>query len=43
VTIDDRAPAEDILSRVRHIVNDDFGIHHSTIQVEQVVCKDSCH
>jgi cobalt-zinc-cadmium efflux system protein len=43
VTIDDRAPAEVILSRVRHIVNDDFGIHHSTIQVEQVECKDSCH
>jgi cobalt-zinc-cadmium efflux system protein len=43
VTIDDRAPAEVILARVRKIVNDDFGVHHSTIQVEQLQCTDSCH
>lgn len=43
VAVDNRAPAEEILSRVRKIVNDDFGIHHSTIQVEQLECKESCH
>jgi cobalt-zinc-cadmium efflux system protein len=46
VAIDDRAPAEEVLSRVTTIVNDQFGVHHSTIQVEQVDCKartnDSC-
>ncbi len=39
VAVDNHAPAEEILSRVTAIVNDQFGIHHSTIQVEQAECK----
>ena len=45
VTIDDEAPAGEVLNRLTKVVNDDFEIHHSTIQVEQVHCakaNDSC-
>jgi cobalt-zinc-cadmium efflux system protein len=39
VTIDNRAPAEDVLTTVTKILNDDFHLHHTTIQVEQIECK----
>jgi len=39
VTIDEDAPAETVLTEVTRILNDDFSLHHTTIQVEQVECK----
>ncbi len=39
VTIDDAAPSTEVLDNLTKVVNDDFEIHHSTIQVEQVHCK----
>lgn len=39
VTIDNRAPAEEVLTKVTKILNDDFELHHTTIQVEQIECK----
>ncbi len=39
VTIDNRAPAEKVLTEVTRIVNDDFHLRHTTIQVEQIECK----
>jgi cobalt-zinc-cadmium efflux system protein len=39
VTLDNRAPAEEVLTQVTKILNDDFELHHTTIQVEQVECK----
>jgi len=41
VTIDNRAPSEDVLTAVTKILNDDFHLHHTTIQVEQIECKGS--
>jgi len=47
VTINDLTGAEVVLSDVTRIVNDQFGISHSTIQVEEVKCAASqtegCH
>jgi cobalt-zinc-cadmium efflux system protein len=46
VTIDEAAPANDVLNNLTVVVNDDFSIHHSTIQVEAVRCgklSDPCH
>jgi cobalt-zinc-cadmium efflux system protein len=45
VTIDDATPTTDLLNELTKVVNDNFGIHHSTIQVEQVHCQklnDAC-
>ena len=39
VTIDNRAPSEAVLTEVTKILNDDFELHHTTIQVEQIECK----
>jgi cobalt-zinc-cadmium efflux system protein len=39
VTIDNRAPAEEVLTAVTKILNDEFHLHHTTIQVEQIECK----
>ncbi len=39
ILIDNRAPAEEVLTRVTKILNDDFDLHHTTIQVEQLECK----
>jgi len=39
VTIDTDAPSETVLTEVTRILNDDFSLHHTTIQVEQVECK----
>lgn len=39
VTIDTRAPAEVVLTEVTRILNDDFELRHTTIQVEEVECK----
>jgi cobalt-zinc-cadmium efflux system protein len=39
ILIDDRAPAEEVLTKVTKILNDDFDLHHTTIQVEQLECK----
>jgi cobalt-zinc-cadmium efflux system protein len=39
VAIDTRAPAETVLTSVTKLLNDEFGLHHTTIQVEQVECK----
>jgi cobalt-zinc-cadmium efflux system protein len=39
VTIDKNAPAETVLTEVTRIMNDDFGLHHTTVQVEQIECK----
>ncbi|HEY9684133.1 MAG TPA: cation diffusion facilitator family transporter [Oculatellaceae cyanobacterium] len=46
VTIDEAAPASEVLDNLTLVVNDDFSIHHSTIQVEAVRCSklsDPCH
>ncbi|MDR3615737.1 MAG: cation diffusion facilitator family transporter [Candidatus Obscuribacterales bacterium] len=47
VTINDLSGAEAVLANVTKIVNDQFGISHSTIQVEEVKCAasqaDGCH
>jgi cobalt-zinc-cadmium efflux system protein len=47
VTINDLAGAEAVLANVTKIVNDQFGISHSTIQVEEIKCaasqSDGCH
>jgi cobalt-zinc-cadmium efflux system protein len=40
VTIDKRAAAETVLAAVTDLLNDEYGLHHTTIQVEQVECKD---
>ncbi|MBS1952839.1 MAG: cation transporter [Cyanobacteria bacterium SZAS-4] len=39
ILIDSSAPAEEVLTSVTKILNDDFDLHHTTIQVEQLVCK----
>ena len=39
ILIDNRAPAEEVLTCVTKILNDDFDLHHTTIQVEQLECK----
>jgi len=39
ILIDSSAPAEEVLTNVTKILNDDFDLHHTTIQVEQLVCK----
>ncbi|MBI4534504.1 MAG: cation transporter, partial [Candidatus Melainabacteria bacterium] len=39
VTIADKSPADEVLSEITRIAQDDFGLHHTTIQVEQVECK----
>jgi cobalt-zinc-cadmium efflux system protein len=39
ILIDDTAPAEEVLTSVTKILNEDFDLHHTTIQVEQLVCK----
>ena len=39
VAIDMRAPAEQVLTSVTKLLNEEFGLHHTTIQVEQVECK----
>src|SRR5581483_3036512 len=40
VAIDEKAPAEVVLTEVTRVLNDDYGLHHTTIQVEQIECKD---
>lgn len=40
VTIDNRAPSDTVLTEVTRILNDDFELHHTTIQVEQIQCKE---
>ncbi len=39
ILIDASAPAEEVLTSVTKILNEDFDLHHTTIQVEQLVCK----
>ncbi|HEY9676429.1 MAG TPA: cation diffusion facilitator family transporter [Drouetiella sp.] len=39
ILIDSRVPSEDVLKAVTKILNDDFDLHHTTIQVEQMECK----
>jgi cobalt-zinc-cadmium efflux system protein len=39
VTIDLESVPDVVLSKITEIAQDDFGIHHTTIQVEQVECK----
>jgi cobalt-zinc-cadmium efflux system protein len=47
VTISETGDAETVLADVTRIVNDQFGLSHSTIQVEQMKCAasqtDACH
>lgn len=47
VSIDESSDAKAILARVTNIVKDEYGINHSTIQIEQVGCVsvqiDNCH
>ena len=43
VAIDNRAPSETVLTAVTKLLNDEYGLHHTTIQVEQVECKDKGH
>jgi len=45
VTINREVPAENILSEITRIAQDEFGINHTTFQVEETECKgagDSC-
>lgn len=39
IIIDSTAPAEEVLTNVTKILNEDFDLHHTTIQVEQLACK----
>ena len=39
VVIDKNANADALLTEITHIAQHDFGLHHSTIQVEQAECK----
>ena len=39
-SIDDQMPIEGVISRMKAVLNDDFGIDHSTIQVEHGPCPD---
>jgi cobalt-zinc-cadmium efflux system protein len=39
VTIDISSSADQVLAKITKIAQDDFGLHHTTIQVEQVECK----
>ncbi len=39
VTIDKDSPADHVLSEITLIAQDKFGLHHTTVQVEQVECK----
>lgn len=39
IIIDSTAPAEEVLTSVTKILNEDFDLHHTTIQVEQLECK----
>jgi len=43
VTIDDQVPSTEVLADLTRTVNDDFGIHHTTIQVELVHCDKVDH
>lgn len=40
VAIDTRAPSDAVLTAVTRVLNDEYDLHHTTIQVEQVECKD---
>lgn len=44
VTINKEVPAENVLSSLTRIAQDDFGINHTTFQVEETECKgtDTC-
>jgi len=39
VAIDAASAADQVLAQITHIAQEDFGIHHTTTQVEQVACK----
>jgi cobalt-zinc-cadmium efflux system protein len=39
VTIDKDSPADAVLSKITDIAQAEFGLHHTTIQVEQIECK----
>lgn len=39
VTIDKDSPPDAVLSHITDIAQDEFGLHHTTIQVEQIECK----
>lgn len=39
ILTDNSARAEEVLTSVTKILNDDFDLHHTTIQVEQAQCK----
>jgi cobalt-zinc-cadmium efflux system protein len=39
VIIDRDSPADTVLAEITRIGQEEFGLHHTTIQVEQVECK----
>jgi cobalt-zinc-cadmium efflux system protein len=39
VAIDAASSADQVLAQITHIAQEDFGIHHTTTQVEQVACR----
>jgi cobalt-zinc-cadmium efflux system protein len=39
VVVDQNANSDRVLTEITHIVQHDFELHHSTLQIEQAECK----